>query len=59
MNAEDEGYALFKAEPELLVAAVWHVAAKQFPEREDQFNFVNAYITARRRADERRREDRE
>lgn len=56
-DAEDAGWEFFKKDPELLVAAVWHVAAKQYPERDDQMEFVNGYINARRRADERRRED--
>ena len=56
-NAEDEGWALFRAQPELLVAAVWHEAAKHYPSIDDQREFVNGYINARRRADEKRKED--
>ena len=56
-DPNSEGWALFKAQPELLVAAVWHVAAKHYPDRYDQMDFVNGYIDARRRADERRRDE--
>ena len=58
-DAADQGHALFEREPELLVAAVWHVAAKHYPDRETQMEFVNAYITARRRRDEYRKEKEE
>ena len=55
----DQAVALFEREPELLVAAVWHVAAKHYQDRETQMDFVNAYITARKRRDEYRREKEE
>lgn len=58
-NAEDEGWTLFKEQPELLVAAVWHVAAKHYQDRYDQMEFVNGYINARRQQDEHRREKQE
>lgn len=58
-DAESEGWALFRAQPELLLAAVWHVAAKHFPDRYDQIEFVNGYVNARRQYDEKRREDSE
>ena len=51
-----EGELLFKDEPELLVAEVWHRAAKLYQSRDSQMEFVNGYINARRRSDERRTE---
>lgn len=51
-----EGELLFKDEPELLVAEVWHRAAKLYQSRESQTEFVNGYINARRRYDERQSE---
>ena len=59
MDAKEQGAALFENEPELLVAAVWHVAAKHYSDRDTQMEFVNAYITARRHHDEYRREKEE
>ena len=59
VNASDEGWALFRAQPELLAAAVWREAAKHYPDIHTQREFVNAYIEARRKADERRRDDQE
>lgn len=58
-EAEEKGMEFFETEPELLVAAVWHVAAKQYPELDIQREFVNGYITARRRRDEYQQEKRE
>lgn len=56
-EAEEQGMEFFKTEPELLVAAVWHVAAKRFEPLDSQREFVNGYITARRRWDERQPEE--
>ena len=58
-NPHDEGWALCDAQPELIVAAVWHVAAKHYVKREDQTEFVNGYINRRRQMDERRREEKD
>jgi len=55
-EASDKGSDLFGSDPELLVAAVWREAAKIYPDRDTQMEFVNAYISARRRRDEYRRE---
>jgi len=60
MDAKEQGAALFVEQPELLLAAVWHVAAKQFPDdRDTQREFVNAYSAARTRRDEYRKEKRD
>lgn len=56
MDAKEQGAALFEAAPELLAAAVWREAAKHFPDIDTQREFVNAYISARRRYDEFRQE---
>jgi hypothetical protein len=50
-EAFDAGSEYFKSDPELLLAAVWHVAAKQFPNFEDQKEFINGYTAARTRRD--------
>ena len=52
-DAEEAGAEFFESEPELLVAAVWHVAAKRYADDLDtQRQFVNGYVTARRHRDE-------
>jgi hypothetical protein len=51
------GYNLFKAEPELLGAAVWRRATALSERQEDQFNFVSGYSTARRQHDDYEREE--
>jgi hypothetical protein len=56
MDAKEQGAALFEQEPELLAPAVWREAAKHYPEIDTQREFVNAYISARRRRDEYQRE---
>jgi hypothetical protein len=56
MDAKEQGAVLFEAQPELLAAAVWHEAAKHYKEIDAQREFVNAYISARLRRDEYRRE---
>ena len=56
MDAKEQGYALFEQQPELLAAAVWQHASKHFPDIDTQREFVNAYISARLRRDEHRRE---
>ena len=58
-DAEEQGAVFFVDEPELLVAAVWHVAAKRYPELDNQREFVNGYITARRHRDEYQQERKE
>lgn len=56
MDAKEQGAALFEAQPELLAPAVWREATKHFPDIDTQREFVNAYIAARLRRDEYRRE---
>jgi len=56
MDAKEQGAELFTREPELLAPAVWREASKHFPDIDTQREFVNAYISARRRRDEHRRE---
>jgi hypothetical protein len=56
INYRDAGFDLFKEEPELMVAAVWQRAAKLTEDRDQQREFVNAYIDARRQRDEYRRD---
>jgi hypothetical protein len=52
------GFNLFKAEPELLGAAVWRRATALSERMEDQFNFVSGYSSARRQRDDFEREKR-
>jgi len=59
MDAKEQGYALFEQQPELLAAAVWREATKHFSDIDTQREFVNAYIAARLRRDEHRREKNE
>lgn len=56
MDAKEQGYALFEKDPELLAPAVWREAAKHYQNIDTQREFVNAYISARLRRDEHRRE---
>jgi hypothetical protein len=50
------GHALFRTDPEMLGAAVWRHASRLSASREDQFNFVSGYGTARRQHDDYQRE---
>jgi hypothetical protein len=54
--ASDEGRAYCEAQPDLIVAAVWAEAQRHYQNREQQMEFVNGYISERRRMDEHRRE---
>ena len=47
MNAYEQGFELFRSEPELLLIEVCHRAAL-----EDQADFLAGYIAARRQRDE-------
>jgi hypothetical protein len=55
-HPRDEGVAYCEAQPNLIVAAVWSEAQIHYAKREDQVEFVNGYIDARRRMDENRRD---
>jgi hypothetical protein len=46
------GFALHKAEPELIMARVWWRAGELSKRQEDQFNFVAGYGAARRQKDD-------
>jgi hypothetical protein len=50
------GFNLHSKEPELLLAAVWWRAGETSKRREDQFDFVSGYGTARRQHDEYQKE---
>jgi hypothetical protein len=54
----DLGYDLFKAEPELLGAAVWQHVTALTERQENQFNFVSGFHAARRQHDDYERERR-
>jgi hypothetical protein len=58
-DAFDKGSDLFKSDPELLLAAVWHVAAKQYQNLDNQREFVNGYTAARTHRDAYHREKNE
>jgi len=50
------GFQLFSKEPELILATIWWRAGELSKRREDQFDFVSGYGTARRQHDDYQRE---
>jgi hypothetical protein len=52
-----QGKLYCEAQPDLIVAAVWAEAQRHYQNRERQMEFVNGYISERRRMDENRSEE--
>lgn len=50
----DDGVAYCASQPDLMVAAVWQEARMHYQNLVEQTEFVNGYISERRRRDERR-----
>lgn len=59
LDYTEQGYDLFKINPDLLLAAVWWEADMRSKRLEDQFNFVAGYSAARKRRDDYERERRD
>jgi hypothetical protein len=58
-EAYERGCELFKLDPTLTLVEVWHHAVRLFADREQQDQFVSAYIASRMRRDEFQRERQE
>jgi hypothetical protein len=54
----DLGYNFFKTDPDMPMTVVWWHAGKLSERKEDQYNFVSGYSTARRQRDDYEREGR-
>jgi hypothetical protein len=55
-DAFDQGFELFKREPELLGVEVWWRANKAVDKVQDQFDYVTGYMTGRHQRDDYERE---
>jgi hypothetical protein len=58
-EAYERGCELFKLDPSLTLVEVWRHAVRHFADREQQDQFVSAYIASRMRKDEYERERQE
>jgi hypothetical protein len=54
--AFDQGFELFKREPELLGVEVWWRATEAVSKVQDQFDYVTGYMTGRHQRDDYERE---